>query len=252
MQKILAALTSPIRREIVALIWDRELRAGEIAAAFDVTPPTISQHLTVLRDADLVTMTAEGTSRRYRARKDVLHGLHGALSDSLKWTPADDLPEAAASDAATKLVVVASVDVDTDQHTTFAAFADPQIYSRWLGVPVSIEDGRFACTLEWGTRVRGRYEVVCAPELIAMRWDFEDDIVPIPGGEMAAYLRVHPSGDGSHVEVHQVVDTAEQAAFMQSAWGFVLGRLKAGIVAASDPTARVTRRRARPKQRRSA
>ena len=51
LQKILGALGSPVRREILASIWDRELRAGEIAAAFDVTAPTISQHLGVLRDA---------------------------------------------------------------------------------------------------------------------------------------------------------------------------------------------------------
>ena len=36
-QKVLAALTSPVRREILGLIWDRELSAGEIAAAFPVT-----------------------------------------------------------------------------------------------------------------------------------------------------------------------------------------------------------------------
>ena len=47
-QKVLAALTSPVRREILGLIWDRELSAGEIAAAFPVTKPTISQHLAVL------------------------------------------------------------------------------------------------------------------------------------------------------------------------------------------------------------
>jgi uncharacterized protein YndB with AHSA1/START domain len=60
------------------------------------------------------------------------------------------------------------------------AFTDPVVYSRWLGVPVTIEDGRFACTLEWGTSIRGRYELVCPPELIVMRWDFEDGNLPRP------------------------------------------------------------------------
>src|SRR3954447_15832685 len=83
-QRILAALSSPVRREILALIWDRELPAGEIAAAFDVTAPTVSQHLAVLRDADLVTMTAQANFRRYRARQDVLRNLHGALAGSTK------------------------------------------------------------------------------------------------------------------------------------------------------------------------
>ena len=73
-QKVLAALTSPVRREILGLIWDRELSAGEIAAAFPVTKPTISQHLAVLREAGLAESTAVGTSRRYRARRTLSAG----------------------------------------------------------------------------------------------------------------------------------------------------------------------------------
>src|SRR5439155_26202522 len=78
MNKLMGALRSPIRREILGLIWSHELPAGEIAAAFDLTKPTISEHLSVLRDAGLVTLTAAGTSRRYIARRDSLTGLHAA------------------------------------------------------------------------------------------------------------------------------------------------------------------------------
>jgi uncharacterized protein YndB with AHSA1/START domain len=138
--------------------------------------------------------------------------------------------------------------VATGQAATFAAFTDPAIYSRWLGVPVSISDGRFACTLEWGTNVRGRYELVCPPELIVMRWDFDDDNVPIPGGEMTGYLRIQPHADGALVEVHQIVETAAQAEFMEQAWALVLGRLKAGIVPASDFSSPMPPRSARPKR----
>ncbi len=96
-------------------------------------------------------------------------------------------------------------------------------------MPVTLQDGRLACTMEWGTNVRGRYELVCPPELIVMRWDFEDDNVPVPGGEMTGYLRIQPRGSGSHVEVHQLVDTPAQAAFMEGAWerraGLVSGAL---------------------------
>ena len=195
-QKVLAALTSPVRREILGLIWDRELSAGEIAAAFPVTKPTISQHLAVLREAGLAESTAVGTSRRYRARRDALRGLRaaGALGSAARWTNADDAPERAASNVRTSSAVIASTDVDTSQALTFTAFTDAVVYSRWLGVPVTLQDGRFACTMEWGTNVRGRYELVCPPELIVMRWDFDDDNVPVPGGEMTGYLRIQPHG----------------------------------------------------------
>ncbi len=249
---VIGALTSPVRREILSLIWDREVPAGEIAAAFALTKPTISQHLAVLRRAGLVTATAAGTSRRYRARQEVLRGLHAALGDAGRWITADDIPEQTLSDAVTKPVVVASVDVGTDQATTFAAFTDAVVYSRWMGVPVTIEDGRFSCTLEWGTQIRGRYDIVCPPQLIAMAWDFEDDNVPVPGSERTAYLRVEPRRGGAHVEVHQLVDTGSQAQFMEVAWTMVLGRLKAGVVHASDPATSVDSRRPRAKRRASA
>jgi uncharacterized protein YndB with AHSA1/START domain/DNA-binding transcriptional ArsR family regulator len=252
LQKVMGALNSPIRREILALIWDREVPAGEIASAFAVTKPTISQHLAVLKAAGLVSLTTAGTSRRYRARQDELLGLHAALGDSSKWISADDTPESAMSDACTKPAVIASADVETDQRTTFAAFTDPQVYSRWLGVPVTIEEGRFACTMEWGTQIRGRYEIVSPPELIVMRWDFEDDNVPVPGGEMTGYLRIDQKGTGSHVEVHQLVDTAVQAQFMEAAWTMVLGRLKAGVVSASDLSVPMVSRKRRAKRRNSA
>ena len=180
-QKVMGALSSPVRREIVALIWDRDVPAGEIAAAFSLTKPTISQHLAVLREAGLVTTTAAGTSRRYRARQEVLRGLHAALEGTSKWQAADDTPERGLAQAMTAPVVVAAVDVEHDQAATFRAFTEPEVYTRWLGVPVTIEDGRFACTLEWGTEVRGRYEIVHPPRLIAMRWDFDDHNVPLPG-----------------------------------------------------------------------
>jgi DNA-binding transcriptional ArsR family regulator/uncharacterized protein YndB with AHSA1/START domain len=246
-QKVLAALTSPVRREILGLIWDRELSAGEIAAAFPVTKPTISQHLAVLREAGLAESTAVGTSRRYRARPDALRGLRAALGSAAKWINADDAPERAASDVRTRPVVVASTDVGTSQAVTFAAFTDPVVYSRWLGVPVTLQDGRFACTMEWGTSVRGRYELVCPPELIVMRWDFDDDNIPVPGGEMTGYLRIQPRPDGAHVEVHQLVDTPAQAEFMERAWATVLGRLKTGVARASDPGQTMLSRPSRPK-----
>jgi DNA-binding transcriptional ArsR family regulator len=250
-QRILEALTSPVRREILTLIWDRELPAGEIAQAFNVTAPTVSQHLTVLREAGLVTMTAEGNFRRYRAQQDVLRSLRGALvGDPSRWTPADDIPETELAVSETRSMVVAHVDVETDQSTTFAAFTDPDIYSRWMGVPVRIDDGRFSCTMEWGTRIEGVYEIVVEPSLIALRWDFDDDEnIPIPGGGMVGYMRFAPIERGCHVEVHQLLESPDHAVFLESAWTMVLGRLKTGVVAASDPGHPATRRRRRPKTR---
>ncbi len=246
---VLRALRAPARREILSLIWDRDLPAGEIAAAFALTPATISEHLAVLRAAGLVEMTPVGTSRRYRARPEALAGMYGALETQTKWESATEIPERLLTRTATAGAVVASVEVGVDQETAFTAFVDPVVYSRWLGAPVTIRDGRFAATMEWGTEVRGRYELVVPPALIVMSWDFEDGNVPVPGRPRTGYLRVFPvARRRSRVEVHQLVESAEQAEFMEAAWGMVLGRFKRGVVAASRPSAQVPARKPRPKR----
>src|SRR5215218_1679327 len=79
MQTVVQALTEPRRREILELIRNRELAAGEIAARFDVTRPAISQHLTVLRNAGLVSERREGTRSLYRARPEGLAELQSFL-----------------------------------------------------------------------------------------------------------------------------------------------------------------------------
>jgi DNA-binding transcriptional ArsR family regulator len=248
---VLRALAAPARREILTLVWERELAAGEIAAAFSLSAPTISEHLAVLREAGLVEMTRAGTSRRYRARSDALAGLQGALEGATKWIPADDIPERYLAKVATLPVVVASVEVDLSQADTFIALTDPAVYARWLGAPVTIRDGRFAATMEWGTEIRGRYELVVPPALIVLSWDFDDENVPLPGRPLTGYLRVEPVGKRrARAEVHQLVDTLQQAEFMEAAWGLVLGRLRKGAVAAMDPDAAMASRPARPKRAR--
>ena len=64
----LRALAEPRRRDILRLVWSQELPAGEIAAQFAVTRPAISQHLTILKEAGLVTERRDGTRRLYRAQ----------------------------------------------------------------------------------------------------------------------------------------------------------------------------------------
>jgi len=68
----LQIIAEPRRRQILALVWDRELPAADIAAQFDVTFGAISQHLAVLRDASFVTVRKDGNRRLYKADQDAL------------------------------------------------------------------------------------------------------------------------------------------------------------------------------------
>lgn len=77
-------LAEPRRRQILDLVWGRELAATEIASQFDVTFGAISQHLAVLREAHFVTVRKDGNRRLYRADQVAL----GPFKDVLEsmWT----------------------------------------------------------------------------------------------------------------------------------------------------------------------
>ena len=72
MEAALKAIAAAHRRQILSLVRDGELSAGEIATHFDVTRPAVSQHLTVLKEAGLVEERRNGTQRLYRARPEAL------------------------------------------------------------------------------------------------------------------------------------------------------------------------------------
>jgi DNA-binding transcriptional ArsR family regulator len=79
MDAALRAIAEPTRREILRLVRDGEVSAGEIASHFDVSRPAISQHLKVLKDAGLVTERRQGTMRLYSGRPEGLSEVRAFL-----------------------------------------------------------------------------------------------------------------------------------------------------------------------------
>jgi len=72
MEAAIKAIAEPRRRDILRLVRDAEMPAGQIAAHFEVTRPAISQHLRVLKEAGLVSERRDGARRLYRARPEML------------------------------------------------------------------------------------------------------------------------------------------------------------------------------------
>lgn len=72
MQSIFEALSSATRRKILAYLSHAELSAGDIAARFDISKPSISQHLSVLENAGLVASEKRGQFVFYRLVQDTL------------------------------------------------------------------------------------------------------------------------------------------------------------------------------------
>jgi DNA-binding transcriptional ArsR family regulator/uncharacterized protein YndB with AHSA1/START domain len=224
-QRLLDALSSPVRREILWLIWDRELPVGDIVSACDLSGATISAHLTVLREAGLVSLRSDGTFRRYRARQDAVRGIRSFLeTDEDKLFPGTT--PAPLAEGHTVWATVVDVDGPCSPADAFGAFTDATLYSRWCGVPVTIVDDRFSATMEWGLEVRGTYEHKIAPSLIVMAWDFEANDIPLPGADNRAYLEISARKRGCHLQLTQLARSAEHAAYMERAWGLILGRFR--------------------------
>jgi ArsR family transcriptional regulator len=73
------AIADPTRREILHLLRKEEMTAGDVAARFDMTKPTMSHHFSVLKDAGLITSRREGQTIWYALNTTV-------LEDVLAWT----------------------------------------------------------------------------------------------------------------------------------------------------------------------
>lgn len=72
LQNTLRALSDPIRREILNLLKSGRMSAGDIVEHFDVTGASISRHLSVLKDADLIRDKREGKFIFYELNASVL------------------------------------------------------------------------------------------------------------------------------------------------------------------------------------
>ena len=72
MNKVFKALADPTRRKVLELLRQRPMTAGELSDHFEVSKPTMSAHFAVLREADLIDASKQGTTITYRLKLSVL------------------------------------------------------------------------------------------------------------------------------------------------------------------------------------
>lgn len=82
--RTLQALSDPTRRAIIQMLNERDMTAGEIAARFAISAPSVSHHLNVLKAADLVTAERHGQHMIYRLNATVLQEVLSLLMDLFK------------------------------------------------------------------------------------------------------------------------------------------------------------------------
>ncbi|MEQ3403547.1 MULTISPECIES: autorepressor SdpR family transcription factor [Lachnospiraceae] len=69
---VFKAISDPTRREILKLLNDKDLSAGEIAEHFDISKPALTKHLNILREAELVSSEKQGNFVIYSINVTVL------------------------------------------------------------------------------------------------------------------------------------------------------------------------------------
>ena len=79
MSDVFNALAHPVRREILKLLRNGAMNAGDIAAHFELAKPTLSGHFMVLKTAGLVTTERHGTTILYRLNMNVMEEAVAAL-----------------------------------------------------------------------------------------------------------------------------------------------------------------------------
>jgi ArsR family transcriptional regulator, arsenate/arsenite/antimonite-responsive transcriptional repressor len=81
-QRIFEALSSQVRRKILAYLAEAELTAGEIASRFNISKPSVSQHLTLLEAAGLVKSEKRGQYVHYSlVRESLTNTLNGYVQE---------------------------------------------------------------------------------------------------------------------------------------------------------------------------
>ncbi len=90
MQETFKALSDPTRREILELLKEKRLTAGEIASQFQMTNATVSHHLAVLRKADLISADRDGKFIYYELNMSVFSEVLGWVLGFIKGKESGD------------------------------------------------------------------------------------------------------------------------------------------------------------------
>jgi ArsR family transcriptional regulator, arsenate/arsenite/antimonite-responsive transcriptional repressor len=83
MADVFQALSSSVRRDILAMLKDKDMTAGDISERLDVSKSTLSGHFNVLKAADLVVSERSGTTITYSLNTSVVEDLMGAVMHML-------------------------------------------------------------------------------------------------------------------------------------------------------------------------
>ncbi len=230
------ALAEPRRREILRLVWDEELPAARIAAQFpEVTRPAVSQHLSVLRQADLVVERREGTRRFYRSNHPVLDNVRQFLDgywsgslDRLQHLAESDQRKTKGRKETTMAEVMREVVVDAGPATIFPFLTDPELHLKWLGTEAELDPrpgGLYRVNVQGIHPSVGEFVEVVPNERVVFTFGWDEPDHPIPAGSTQVEITLTPDGDKTRVRLVHRGLPADAVGDHGNGWQHYLDRL---------------------------
>jgi uncharacterized protein YndB with AHSA1/START domain/biotin operon repressor len=242
-------IADPTRRRILQLVADRERSAGEIAAAFAVTRPAVSQHLAALKRAGMVSERRQGTRRLYRARPEGLGEpllfLQAFWDGRLaRLRRAAEAPgDSEASQGTERVTVTREILVAAPPGAVWVLLADAERMPRWMGRVAELDPrpgGTYRVEVVPGQVASGTFLDVDPPRRLVHTWGWEGyprAVVP-PGATVVSYLlEPVPAGTLLRLE-HAFLPTMRSAGSHARGWAHYLERLAdaaSGGAAGPDP-----------------
>jgi uncharacterized protein YndB with AHSA1/START domain/DNA-binding transcriptional ArsR family regulator len=236
MNTTFGAIAEPNRREILRLVAGDELTAGQIAEHFTVSRTAISQHLTVLKRAGLISERRRGTSRLYRVRRQGFAGaklfLDGFWDDRLGRLrrAAEELRVDQSGGMTQRISVQREVAIAAPPETVWELLTDADQMTRWMGQTASFDPspgGVYRVEVVPGQVVVGEFVEVDAPQRLAHTWGWEGGADPdVPVGSTMVTYDLMPIANGTLLRLtHQSLPTLSAAGSHSKGWSHYLERL---------------------------
>lgn len=246
MREVFDTIAEEHRREILLLVAQHELSAGEIAEKFTVSRTAISQHLTILKRVGLISERRQGTARLYRARPQGMAVAKVFLDrfwdDGLERLQRDvERSGDRSGDITLRLSVEREVDIAAPPETVWQLLTRDDQMTRWMGLAAVLEPvvgGRYRVEIVPGSVVVGEFVEVDEPHRLTHTWGWEGDADPdVPVGSTIVTYDVMPSATGTLLRVtHRSLPTLATTGSHSQGWSHYLARLATAAQGGSPGT----------------